>query len=329
MSFNSKLNKLFNKLVKNKMIIGSFLAAVVIMLAAVTYWSIAPSNFPKRTIVSIKDGDTLSQAARLLQDGGIVRSQFVYKVFTVLLGGKRKVIAGDYLFDSPQSALRVAWRTVEGDEELPQIKVTIPEGIASYDIARLLADKMPNFDSKAFLAIAKPKEGYLFPNTYYFYETISPQEIVDMMANNFNKHIKNEYLQIRLFGKTESDVIKMASIVEKEATSTNDRRTIAGILWKRINSDYPLQVDPPFFYTLGKDSSELTMADLTSDSPYNLYTHKGLPPTPIDNPGLSSIADTVNPITTDYWFYLSDSNGNMHYAATNDGQIANREKYLQ
>ena len=119
----------------------------------------------------------------------------------------------------------------------------------------------------------------------------------------------------------------MASIVEKEATSTNDRRIIAGILWKRISEDYPLQVDPPFFYTLGKDSSELTLSDLASDSPYNLYTHKGLPPTPIDNPGLDAISATVSPIATNYMFYLSGQEGNMHYAKTLAEHLINKEKY--
>ena len=121
----------------------------------------------------------------------------------------------------------------------------------------------------------------------------------------------------------------MASIVEREATSSIDRRMIAGILWKRIATNMPLQVDPPFYYILGKDSASLTLSDLAVDSPYNLYKHTGLPPTPIDNPGLDSIVDTINPTASNYLFYLSDKNGRMHYAATLDGHTANANKYIE
>ena len=321
--------KLLDRFVRSRIVISLFFAVVAVVIATLTYISIPPAGFPAKTVISIKEGSTLTQVAEMFQEKSIVKSAFIYKLYVVFLGGNKKVVAGDYLFNAAQSALRIAYRTVKGDQEIPTVKVTIPEGIASYDIARLLAQKMPDFDSKAFLAVAKPDEGKLFPDTYFFYETMSPVQIVDTMKANFDKQTRSLAMPISLFGKPFPDVLKMASIVEKEATSTKDRKIIAGILWKRIDQNYPLQVDPPFFYTLGKDSSSLTMADLTSDSPYNLYKNKGLPPTPIGNPGLDAIRDTINPTTTDYFFYLSDSHGNMHYAATAEGHIANREKYIQ
>ena len=124
------------------------------------------------------------------------------------------------------------------------------------------------------------------------------------------------------------DIVTMASIVEKEATSTVDRQIIAGILWKRLADSYPLQVDAPFYYLLGKDSAHLTVVDLALDSSYNLYTHKGLTPTPIDNPGLDALSASINPTTTKYWYYLSDKKGNMHYAITYDEHLLNKEKYV-
>ncbi len=318
-----------DRFARNKAVLASFFAIAAVIIAILVYVSVPPAGFPSRTIVTIKDGSTLSQVAEMFQDKSIVRSAFVYKLYVVFLGGSKKIIAGDYLFDQAQSALRVAYRTIKGDQEIPQVKVTIPEGIASFDITRLLAKKMPDFDSTAFQALAKANEGKLFPDTYYFYETMAPAQMVDAMKANFDKQTKSLSLQIALSGRSFDDVINMASIVEKEATSTADRKIIAGILWKRIDKKYPLQVDPPFFYTLGKDSSQLTVADLHSDSPYNLYMNKGLPPTPIGNPGLDAISDTINPTVTDYFFYLSDAHGNMHYAATADGHLANIQKYIQ
>ena len=116
------MTQIIDKLFKSKILLASFFSIAVVLLAVIVYWSISPSNSPARIIVSIKDGTTLSQAANELQNDKVIKSELIYKVFVVLLGGRRKVIAGDYLFDSPQSALRVAFRTVNGEEGLPQIK---------------------------------------------------------------------------------------------------------------------------------------------------------------------------------------------------------------
>ncbi len=289
----------------------------------------APTDFPERAIVSISPGMGLTQTANVLKENKIIRSPFLFKVFIVLLSGQKKILSGDYLFEQPMSALRVAHRVSLGIQGLPKITVKIIEGSTIAQIGTKLKNAIPEFDLPTFLIIAKPLEGYLFPDTYFFYENAKPQDVVDTLRQNFNNHIKEALLAIQASGKPLADVITMASIVEREATSSLDRRIIAGILWKRIEIGMPLQVDPPFFYILGKDSAALTLKDLAMDSPYNLYKHLGLPPTPIGNPGLEAIQDTVNPTTSKYLFYLSDNKGNMHYAATHDGHLANKAKYLQ
>ena len=117
--------------------------------------------------------------------------------------------------------------------------------------------------------------------------------------------------------------------MEEEGRTTDVRRTIAGILWKRLDMGMPLQVDAAFLYINGKTTFQLATSDLTVASPYNTYLNKGLPPTPITNPGLDAISATVTPIKTPYLYYLTDKNGVMHYAATYDGHLANKEKYLK
>ncbi len=271
----------------------------------------------------------MSQAAEILASDGIIRSTLLLKFYVVLLSGHRQVQAGDYLFDTPQSALRVASRLVYGIQGLPKIRVTFFEGMTSDDMAATLKKNIPKFDSTTFLALAKPLEGSLFPDTYYFYQNTKPQEVVDQLHSTFNAKTKPLLLDIQAFGKSPSDIIAMASIVEREATSSVDRRMIAGILWRRISMKMPLQVDPPFFYILGKDSASLTLKDLAIDSPYNLYKHTGLPPTPIDNPGLNAIVDTINPTPSDYLFYLSGKDGRMHYAVNLAGHTANANKYIE
>lgn len=322
------LNKLF-KIVGTKTFSMAVIAILVIGIVFAVFWSIPPSSFPSGKIITVKEGSTLNDAALSLKQASLIKSVIAYKIYVVLLGGSKKIIAGDYLFSEPQTSLRIAGRMVRGDQGIHQIKVTILEGMATPDIGRLLQNKIPNFNYLEFMRLAKPNEGYLFPDTYFFYENVTTEGIVDIMRANFDKQIRKVSLAMNYSGRSASDIMKMASIVEKEAAKEEDRRIIAGILWKRMDNNYPLQVDAPFFYTLGKDSSKLTMSDLTSDSPYNLYTHKGLPPTPINNPGLDAIRATLNPIKTEYWFYLSDNRGVTHYAIDHQGHLANKDKYIQ
>jgi UPF0755 protein len=301
---------------------------VVLCVVGAVIASIAPSDWNAAgTTVSIPVGANLSQTAGILKADGVIRSTFAYEAYATILGGRESVKAGQYLFSQPESALRAAYRTVNGDFGLPPIKVTIFEGSDTADMARIFKKAIPGFDAALFLALAKPREGYLFPDTYFFTSMDTPVTVIKAMTVNFNRQEASIASKIVLSGRKESDIIKMASIVEKEATSSADRRMVAGVLWKRIDAGMPLQVDPPFYYILNKTTA-LTQADLATVSPYNLYLNKGLPPTPIDSPGLDAILDTVSPTASKYWFYISDSHGAMHYASTLAEHNANIAKYL-
>jgi len=305
-------------------------AALIILVVGIFYYEIQPpADFPAgQTIVTIEKNTYLSQAAEQLATQHIVKSAFLFKVLVVVMERHRQVKAGDYVFSQPQSAVRVAYRLITGQGDLPIIKVTIPEGTNSRDMATILAKNIPGFDRQQFLVLAKPEEGYLFPDTYFFYSNVTAEQVVNQMRATFDSKIKTIQNDLHAFSRPSADIITMASIVEREATSTADREIIAGILWKRIDEGMALQVDPPFYYLLGKNSEQLTIQDLAVDSPYNLYKHTGLPPTAIDSPGLDAIEATVNPVATRYYFYLSGRDGVMHYAATLDGHMANKAKYL-
>ncbi len=292
-------------------------------------FSIPPKDFPEKKIVSVKSGQYLSTIAINLEKADIIKSPFLLKVFVVLFSGHRQALAGDYLFDEPESVLRIAYRLVNGVQGIPKYKVTIMEGMTVKQMANAIKRAIPAFDSETFLVLAKPYEGFLFPDTYFLYENVSPDSVVEQLRETFREKIKTQLLSIQAFGKPLEDVVIMASIVEKEASNMKDRKIIAGILWKRLEIGMPLQVDAPFYYTLGKDSASITKSDLTTDTPYNTYTNKGLTPTAIGNPGLGAIEATVNPTKTDYLFYLSDRKGVTHYAVDHDGHVANKAKYLR
>jgi UPF0755 protein len=153
-------------------------------------------------------------------------------------------------------------------------------------------------------------------------------DVILMMRENFAREIKKYEKDIALFKKPLEEIVIMASILEGEARTLEAKRIVAGILWKRIRINMPLQVDAVFKYYNGKNSYNLTKNDLKDDHEYNTYTNKGLPPTAINNPGIDSIRAAITPTQTNYLYFLSDKSGNMHYAKTFEEHKANKDLYI-
>jgi UPF0755 protein len=243
--------------------------------------------------------------------------------------GAKGVKAGEYIFEDSQNVFTLAKRFTDGERGFAPVSIVVPEGSSVKDIGDIISYKLPSFDKQGFLKISSKYEGYLFPDTYHIMSDAKPQDVLDVFLENFDKKIGPLLTDIEKFKWSLVDVIKMASIVEEEGRTFETRRMIAGILWKRISIGMPLQVDASFLYVNGKKTFELTTNDLIVDSPYNTYTRKGLPPTPISNPGLDSIKATINPIDSQYLYYLTDKEGKMHYAKTHEEHLLNKEKYLR
>ncbi|MEK7641513.1 MAG: endolytic transglycosylase MltG [Patescibacteria group bacterium] len=291
--------------------------------------SIPPADFARGAIVRIPKDMTVSEAAVLLEQKGVIRSSFLYKAYMRVIRNGKGVQAGSYLFDQPQSAVRVAYRMAYGIDELQKIKVVIPEGSSSRNIAAIIKRAIPSFDAKSFLSEAQKYEGYLFPETYFFNPDVSPSEVISEMRTQFEEKVTALMGAIATSTHALENVVVLASILEEEANNTDDRRMISGVLWNRINIGMPLQVDAPFYYLLGKTSSQLTLSDLATTSPYNTYKNKGLPPAAISNPGLDAIRAALNPVPSKYLFYLADQTGVTHYATTHDEHVENKWKFLR
>lgn len=304
---------------------GAFAAALFIYFVLIA----APFNFPTGAYVSIPVGNTLSETAHELKERGVIRSALVFEFWVRVFGAKHYVVAGEYFFPEGTSVFAVAHRLGRGDFQVDPARIRIPEGATVAEIGELLEEKIPGFNAAEFARAARGKEGYLFPDTYFFMSGQDIEAILGAFANNFSTHIAGIQRQIDAFGEPLSDVVIMASLLEREAPETYDRRVIAGILWKRISLGMPLQVDAVFPYIIGKNSLDLTRKDLKVDSPYNTYVNKGLPPGPIANPSLDAILAAVTPIRTNYLYYLSDAQGNMYYSATYAQHLAARDKYLR
>ncbi len=287
-----------------------------------------PSGLKTPALLHIEPGTPLSSIAEKLEQGKLIRHPWLFSGFIVLIQGERGAVAGTYFISKPQNVLTLAARIVSGRYEVSPVKVTFPEGSTVRDMSSILEEKLGDFDTAAFVSLAGAKEGHLFPDTYYFLPGESPERVMQTLEETFSEKIQSLREDISSFGKPLSDVVVMASLLEKEARTTDSRRIIAGILWKRLEGGMRLQVDAVFPYIIGKNTYQLTTEDLAVDSPYNTYRNKGLPPGAIGNPGLDALRAAVTPLGSPYFFYLSDKEGVFHYSSTHEEHVQKKRQYL-
>lgn len=285
-----------------------FLISIVLFFLILYFLFLsAPKSFPDQVVVNIEKGEILRSISEDLKAKNIIRSKVLFETFIIIYGGENTIAEGDYLFENKLPVFEVARRISKKDRHLAPIKVMIPEGFDVKQIAETFSLKLKNFNKEEFLYEAINKEGYLFPDTYFFFTTDNEQDVLKYMSENFIKRIKVVERDIYLSGKNQNDIIIMASIIEREAKGDNDRNIISGILWNRISKKMPLQVDA---------------------SP-ETYKTKGLPQNPICNPGIESIKASINPKGSNYLYYLHDKEGNIHYAKTFGEHKINKLKYLK
>lgn len=291
---------------KNKILNIWILSIFIIIILNIFYFLSAPFK-NNDVLIHISSGESLSSISSELINDQAIRSNFTLKIFIKLLGTKKGIISGDYLIKKNSPVWIVAWQVSRGHHNVEPIKVTLKEGITKNNMAKILADKIPNFNTDLFLSDTRSKEGYLFPDTYFFYSLSSTNEILTDITANFQKRINSIDKDIKSGNHSLSDIITMASILEKEAGGKNDIAIISGILWKRIQLGMPLQVD----------------------AAPNTYKDIGLPESPIGNPGLLSIKAALHPQESGYLFYLHDKDGNVHYAVDFNEHRSNIFKYLK
>ncbi|MFH1170018.1 MAG: endolytic transglycosylase MltG [Candidatus Vogelbacteria bacterium] len=318
-------SRLFPPGISNRTLFLILTLALAASLFFIFFFS-PPSNFPRGIMVTVPEGLSVAEISSLFAEKHLVRSATGLEYFIRYKSGI--AMAGDYVFREPEAMPAIARRLVDGDYGIAPIKVTIPEGATADDIGNLIARQIPDFDAETFIAQAQPQEGYLFPDTYYFQPTWSIDRIIETLTKQFRTATKPLTPLLDHSGRTLEQVVIMASLVEREARTTESRRLIAGILWKRLDAGMPLQVDAVFPYIVGRNTFELSRKDLATSSPYNTYRYRGLPIGPIANPGLASLTAALTPIESDYWFYLSDRFGTFHYAVDFAEHKRNKAKYL-
>ena len=298
-------------------------------------WVTSPvtSNGQEKVFVVNRGEPTRTIAVRLKKEG-LVKSSYLFIVETYRLGLMGKIQAGSFRLSQTMSTDQIVKSLTSG--KLDQW-LTVVEGLRREEIASVV-EKELGIKGSDFLLASLGKEGSLFPDSYLVPVGSSAKKVVEMMLTNFDKKVAKIQKGNGLDDFSFDQLIVVASLVEREAKTDNDRQLVAGIIKKRLNNDWALQIDASSQYVKANSVCEgridcqwwpfVGSVDLKIDSPYNTYLNKGLPPQPICNPSLSSLEAVANSINSEYWFYLSDLSGKIHFSTTYEEHQSNIDKYL-
>lgn len=325
---------------KVKIIFVLIAAIVTLPFVLLPYYNFLLSPASKETVLIrfvVTPGEPLIQIAQNLQEKKLIRSALAFRLLVAQMGITTKIQAGDYRLSGSKGAREIAQTLTFGASD---IWITFPEGMRVEQQAEIIEAKLSSnndnllFKKQDYIKLAK--EGHMFPDTYLISKEASASAIVEKLAETFDSKVSHSLLGKGLKNNlTENQVIILASIIEREAKTNEERPIIAGILINRLETGMPLQVDATVQYAKGYNAGNKTWWPSVSveeyqsvKSPFNTYLNPGLPPQPICNPGLESIKAAAQPSDTPYFYYLHDSNGKIHYAKTSQEHSENISKYL-
>jgi UPF0755 protein len=302
----------------------------------------------------VEEGRGVEEIAIKLEDEGLIRHQLFFKFYVLIRGISDELQTGVYLLSPSMSVSEIANKIAVGDVYTK--KITIPEGFTIRQIENRFsetfnremnfaqfrtADFQDEFNFLKDVPEDRGLEGFLFPDTYQFDYLVTEEEVAMAMLRNFDRKLTTEMRQeIERQDKTFFKIITMASIIEKEVRTLEDKKMVSDILWRRIGADMPLQADATIAYFLEQQGlmpeqgwtfqemrREIGLA-IKIDSPYNTYLRKGLPIGPISNPGINSLYAAINPKSNSYWFYLSTPEGKTIFSKTYQKHKTAINKYL-
>ena len=327
----------------------SALSFFIFMLSSV-------SNGAHYSPVEIPAGSGFKDIAAVLAEKNIVRSKNAFIIYGALSGSAHQLKPGNYLLSSGSSTPVIVWAIKRG----PTIdkSIFIPEGATVRDIDNILSEAgvlpagtLVNFNKSYEVSLRKvgdyeflrgifSLEGFLFPDTYRFFKNTSAEAVLKKFLDNFQKKAwpileECQKSKVKCQMSEAGEILIIASLLEKEAPDYEDRRMIAGVLYKRLEIGMGLQVDATIVYAkcgglfITCGSPRVLKSDLAVKSLYNTYLYRGLPPGPIGNPGLDAIKAALNPIASEYIYYLSDPKTKKTiFSKTLDEHNDNRVKYL-
>lgn len=308
-------------------------AAVVAITGFISYNFIIEVTTPlypqaPHIVVEIKKGSNSQNISLYLQQKGLIRYPWAFKLLTRIKGFGNRLKAGEYRLSASMSPAEILDKIAGG--KVIQHPVTIPEGYNVYEIGKLLEihniAKKESFVSMAFDPgvidsfgfNTKSLEGYLFPDTYYFEKNVSEYDILEKFVNTFRKKVMTPEImsEVEKSNLSFHKIITLASLIEKETGMGEERTLISAVFYNRLKKRMRLQCDPTVIYAIKNFDGNLRKKDLDIDSPYNTYRYRGLPPGPIANPGVASIKSALHPKDVNYLYFVAKKNGEHKFSNT-------------
>jgi UPF0755 protein len=313
------------------------MSITIALVVLVLFWPQPnPSYVSKVTVIT---GSTLGEISKQLYEKKIISNEQMFRWAVQVMGKEKEIPVGTFQLVDTQSNYDIIKQLVYGSPEL--IKVRLLEGWSVKQIAAHLNDVM-GFELDEILDISKDYhflkkhnikastiEGYLFPDTYLFFNGDTPTSVLDNVVSEYKNFWRDAFRdRARELNMTEHEVVTLASIIEGEAIYDKERPTISGVYHNRLNRGMRLQADPTIQYIIEDGPRRLLNRDLRIDSPYNTYKHKGLPPGPINSPGAQSLKAALYPEENEYLFFVARGDG-YHTFTTNEKDHNNAKKQLQ
>ena len=316
-------------------------------------------NIKESKLFLVQRKQRLFQISENLEEQGLIKDKFLFDFYVILKRGEKKLQAGEYYLSPSMSTATIAKKIISGDTAKEIL--TIPEGWNLRDIGWYFENKGMFMAEELFELAGFPLidyfqikdlptrkdfsdefdflkdksnnvslEGYLFPDTYYVERAEELESIVRKMLDNFDKKLIADFREeIQNQNKTIFEIIIMASLLEKEVKTLEEKEIVSGILWKRRYFEFPLQVDATIIYITGKKTIKVSKEETQIDSPYNTYKYFGLPLGPICNPGIDSILAAIYPEDSQYWYYLSPPEGETIFSQTLEEHNIAKAQYLK
>lgn len=313
-----------------KKILALIAIVVIFMVGFFIWWINGNSPVSKSdsssVVFVIPKGAAIRTIGNDLKSKGLVRDPVVFFLYIKKNNLDKKIQAGSYKVSPSMSLSEVVDTLLTGSID---IWITVPEGYRAEQIAEVLSESVETYD-ESWVNLLKQEEGYLFPDTYLVPKDAEIQTVINIMKNTFNAKIAEAGITAE--GATLDEIVTIASLIEREAITDDEKPLISSVISNRLNDGMSLDIDATLQYVKGKTDGKWWSVPMGADrqlnSAYNTYRNPGVPPTPIANPGIEAIKAAVNPASSDYYYYIHDTTGQIHFAKTLEEHNANVAKYL-
>lgn len=333
------------------LIIGVAVAGAIVFSIYILQIS-KPIILSEPITINIEDNSGTEGAVEVLWQAKLIPSRWAFVAHLIVTGNRTKIKAGEYKFADTVTVTDVISVITQERSSQEEVQITLLEGWTNEEMAKYLNDNSV-MDYDQFLAIGETRhsqkilpnneyeflvgkplsvglQGFLFPDTYRLFIGETEIGLVEKMLDNFKEKFTDEMRSgVQKNNRTIYDTVILASIIEKEVVTAEDKKVVAGIFWKRIDEGIRLQSDATINYITKKNTTTPNALDLQVESAYNTYRNDGLPPTPINNPGLDSLLAAVYPIDTEYYYFLTTPEGEVKYSTTYEQHLDFRSQYYE